>query len=194
MKKQIRLMNYINLIAKEAHVAYRKLLRNGVSTYEVNDLIHDGVVQFYYLVRNRYDSKKGALSTLLTIMLRHYYTNLLHKETKRVHVSYEDLDFAFGYTPRIDDMIHITELDSMLNASARKVFRCILGADKEYTSWIEKKDWAKVKLGVGYRVRSQKKLIEQFVGRDISLELTEISHLVGWDGAAVNNHGGLSWS
>lgn len=169
--------NYLGLIYKEAWVCFNKLQRCGVS-YELEDIVQDGVITFYQILK-RYDASKAKLSTILTIGLRNSYCNLLKFKIRQASKA-EPLD-DFMEIPEeqdCDSYIFITQLEKKLTGEAWQVAKCILGLNQDYLSWLDKKDWARRNLGVRYKRKQVKSSIQEYLGRDISFELSEIATIL----------------
>ena len=169
--------DYLELIYKEAWVCFNKLQRCGVS-YELEDIVQDGVVTFYKILF-RYDASKAKLSTILTIGLRNSYCNLLRFEIRRAS-KWESLD---SFTEVVDEQdydsrIFLSQLEKKLTAGAWQIAKCILGLDSEYLLWLDKKEWARRNLGVRYKRKRIKSSIQEYFGRDISFELSEIATIL----------------
>lgn len=178
------LEQYLKLIQKEAWRAYHKLTYNCVSVYSVDDLINEGVIQFLTLAQ-KYKKEKSKVTTILTIVLRNHYTNLLKYETRRVALALDDVVGIVSYRMNYDMVILFREVDRQLSVPAQEVFRCLLGVDTGYERWLGRRDWARKNFGCRYRVTSARRLLEGYLRRPLEFEFNEISKIVGWDTIGV---------
>lgn len=175
MEGEVRLEDYLDLIRKEAWNTMRKLWSNNVCVLDFDDLVNEGVIE-YLNVLKKYDKEKAKLSTILTISLRYHYANVVKFESRRVmgeFIETEHCNFV-----DISSHVLFQQLDSKLSDSARVVLRCILELEPKFIQWLEKRGWAHKHLGLHYRRKQVRLLLEEYFGRDVTFEFQEIQGLL----------------
>lgn len=165
---------YYGLIVHEANRA--KKMFNGFrgSLYDTDDLIQEGMLMLYN-VKNRWDEKRGKFSTLLTLALRNHFVNLYKSEKRRNMAELEDI---VGCDMNYDEKILVEDVLKQLSDSARLVCMAALELDSGFVKWLGRRDWARKALKVRYKKDSMSNLLEQYFGRSLKSEFTEIANVL----------------
>lgn len=156
---------YIRLIQKEARKASKMLGEARIISYNLDDLIQEGVVKFLQVERV-YDYNKAQMSTVLTIALKNHYLNILKAESRRIMASIEFLSYKelqkFSCAPNYLSNIFIAEIKSILTPEECELLDCLLELDSKFDIWLERREWAREALKLRYRNKGVKSLIEEY--------------------------------